>query len=212
GPAFSFVGSGQQKRFEIGSIVVGARAHASRARAVLVVAQIRPWISPYVPGRLFDESDTAQTERVAVVSETMARSAWPGTNPIGSRLRLGYPVEGVVRVVGIVEDVKHNKPDSNTEPEVYVSYRQFPIFLMTFVIRTSLDSAALAGSVRSILREELPNTPLGQIATMEHFRSESFRAERFSTFVFTAFAAAALILAAAGLYGLVSYSVATQRR
>jgi putative ABC transport system permease protein len=163
-------------------------------------------------GRLFDESDTAQTERVAVVNETMARRFWAGASPLGSRLRLGFPVRGVVRVVGVVEDVKHNRPDGETEFEVYVSHRQVPIALMTFIIRTSLDSAALAGSVRDILREELPNVPLGQIATMEHFRAETFRAERFSTFVLTAFAVAALLLAAAGLYGLVSYSVAAQRR
>jgi putative ABC transport system permease protein len=162
-------------------------------------------------GRVFDESDTAQTERVAVVNETMARHIWPGASPIGSRLRLGFPVRGVVRVVGVVQDVKHSKPDGETEFEVYVSHRQVPIALMTFVIRTSLESAALAGSVRNILREELPNVPLGPIATMEHFRTETFRAERFRTFVLTAFALAASLLAAAGLYGLMSYSVAMQR-
>ncbi len=162
-------------------------------------------------GRHFASSDTTGTERVAIISEAMARRFWPDGNSIGAKIALAYPVNGNATVIGIVEDVKHNRPDADAEPEVYVVHSQVPIRLMTFVARTDGDAAALAGPVRTILREVVRGAPLGQIATIEYFRGESFRAERFSTFLLTALALTAIALASIGMFGVVSYAVAAQR-
>jgi predicted permease len=160
-------------------------------------------------GRFFDEHDLAGAERVIVINRTMAR-LWRGENPLGAKVRLaGFPVNGAIAtVVGVARDVVHTRPDADPEPEAYLPHAQVPVRLMTFVLRTSVDSAALAPPVRNILREALPTLPVGQIETMEHFRSESLRPERFNAIVLGAFAGSALLLAAIGLYGVIGYLVA----
>lgn len=160
-------------------------------------------------GRFFDERDTAGAERVIVINRTMAR-LWRGENPVGAKVKLaGFPANGAVAtVVGVVRDVVHTRPDADPEPEAYMPHAQVPARLMTFVLRTSADSASLAAGARSILREMLPSLPVGQIETMEHFRSESLRPERFNVIVLGTFAGSALLLAAIGLYGVIGYLVA----
>ncbi|MGH9772383.1 MAG: ABC transporter permease [Candidatus Acidiferrales bacterium] len=163
-------------------------------------------------GRRFHPFDTAKSPRVAIVSEATVQRYWPGGNPIGSKVTLGYPVNGPATVVGVVEDVKHHLPDANPEPEVYVLDAQVPSRLMTFVVHTAGEAAALSSPVRGILRQALPGSPLGTIATMRHFRAEAFRPEWFSTFLLNAVAWAALLLASVGLFGAMNYAVAVQRR
>lgn len=77
--------------------------------------------------------------------------------------------------------MKHNRPDADAEPEVYVSHAQVPSRLMTFVIRSRGDASVLKSQVRGILLEALPGVPLGTIETIKNFRGEVFRPERFST-------------------------------
>jgi putative ABC transport system permease protein len=162
-------------------------------------------------GRTFTAFDTAESERVAVISQGLARQFWPDRSPLGAKIALSYPVNGSATVIGIVEDVKHNRPDADAEPEAYVTLSQVPSRLMTFVLRADRDAAQLSGPLRTILREIIRGVPLGQIATIEYFRSESFRAERFSTFLLTALALLAILLASVGMFGVVSYAVAAQR-
>jgi putative ABC transport system permease protein len=161
-------------------------------------------------GRSISDQDT-DTAPVVVISETAARLFWPGENPIGQRIRFGPLDRGPwIQVVGIARDVRYADIDSpgGLRPMMYFAAAARPERTMTIVIRTSLDPASLAGPVRSAVRSQDPQLPLGRIVTMREVVSGALAARRFATAVFSLFAGLALVLAGVGIYGLVSDSVA----
>jgi putative ABC transport system permease protein len=170
-------------------------------------------------GRALTAADRLPGRPVIVINETTGRRYWPGEDPIGKRLRLGGGADTMYReVVGVVADVKHKGLDQETRPEMYIPHAQFPSAIpdsagaapraMTIVIRADADPARLAAAVRRIVARMDPELPVAQVRTLDDVFSASVSTPRFATVLLGAFGGLALILAALGVYGVISYSVA----
>jgi predicted permease len=167
---------------------------------------------PLRGGRLIDEDDRAATEPVALVSESLAKRRLPGREPVGERLRIGDgPLYTVVGVVGDVRQLSLASPETDA---VYVSSAQwrFADRVLSLVVRGRGDVATLTEGVREAIWSVDEDQPIVRVAEVEALVAASEAERRFALFVFEAFAVAALVLAAAGIYGVLSGSVAERTR
>jgi len=169
---------------------------------------------PLLRGRVFDENDAPGRPHVAVISRSLADKQWPGQDPIGRFIQFGN-MDGDLtglRIVGVVGDVRESSPESAPGPMIYVNARQRPAAMSQFsVIARGPGLPALAGPVRSIMREVLPDSPY-ELTTVDAGLDRAVGSRRFNLWLIGAFAAAALGLAMLGVYGLVAYAVAQRRR
>jgi putative ABC transport system permease protein len=169
---------------------------------------------PLRAGRVLDEHDGRAAPRAVVLSESFARSAFPGVDPIGQRLRFGAPEGDWYTVVGVVGDVRQTALGLTTANAVYVTPMQWHWVdqRVSLVVRASGDPAALAGAVRDAIWSVDKDQPVVRIATMRELVETSVADRRFALVVFETFGAAALVLAAIGLYGILSVSVTERTR
>jgi putative ABC transport system permease protein len=164
---------------------------------------------PIVGGRSFTDMDDARIGNVAIVSRHMAERFWPGENPIGKHFTTQL-LTGEVTVVGLAADVRALGTRIIPWSDYYVPIRQAPPVTMTLVISTGSDPMRFAPAVRSAILSVDKDQPLAAVQTMNEIISSSVSFQRFETLLIVSFAAIALILAAAGIYGVISYTV-TQR-
>lgn len=173
-----------------------------------------------VHGRSIDERDTAEVPGVVVVNETFAATWLAGEDPLGRRFDLGGgALPSPVTVIGVVRDVSHSSLAADERAEMYLPHAQFrhwgsqaAMTAMTFVIRSDRPPSELVDLLRNSVRERDPRLAVYDIAAMSDVRAAGVARERFLAFVVSGFALVALLLAAVGVYGVVSYGVAMRRR
>ncbi|MFI5311295.1 MAG: ADOP family duplicated permease [Gemmatimonadales bacterium] len=170
---------------------------------------------PVVRGRAFNEEDRAGQPAVVLVNESFARKVWPGEDPVGQRVRVGDPSSGPWReIIGIVGDVKQVSLAATQSDAIYLpeSQWQFGDNAMSLVVRTRSDPVALAGAVRRAVWSVDKDQPIVRVATMGQLVSQSAAQRRFALVLFESFAGVALLLAAAGIYGVLSGTVTERMR
>ena len=168
-------------------------------------------------GRYLDARDVAGGPRVAMVSESFARQYLPGLDPLTQRVKIvellpdkippfGAPVEW--QIVGVFHDVQYDSHPTTGSAEVDVPFDQSPWPYTTIAVRTSGNPTAVTSSIAAAIRTVNPDFPMTRVRTMDQVVSESLVTDRFSVLVFGSFAGLALLLAAIGIYGVMTFSVA----
>ncbi|HYK41029.1 MAG TPA: ABC transporter permease [Thermoanaerobaculia bacterium] len=157
-------------------------------------------------GRAFTDADRSDSPGVILISESMAKRFWPGEDPLGKRLVTTFFPDKVREVVGVVNDVKLNGLElKEPVPAMYLPMAQFPYEGMDLAIRSKTSGIA-AGAIAAV-RQVDPDQPVLQAGTLEDLLSDSLSQRRFGMTLFAAFAALALLLAAVGIYSVLSYAV-----
>ena len=164
-----------------------------------------------VSGRLFDERDHAEAPNAFIINEALAREQFPGEDPVGQRLAYPWPdlIEGTI--VGVVQDVRETSVTTEPAAALYRSFAQWGDRSLNVIVRTDGDPMALAGAVREPIRQLDPNLPVASIRPMDAVVADATARSRISSHLLATFAALALLLAAIGLYGIITNGV-TQRR
>ena len=159
-------------------------------------------------GRVFTDSDTSNSPQVMVVSDAFAKHYFPNEDAIGKRIILDGNDKTPREIVGIVEDVRRNGLDENVQPEMYFSHLQNPERRMNLVIRTTAEDASqLTPAARAEVKAFNPQQIIWRAQTLEQLLSTSVAPRKFNMLLLGIFAGVALVLAAVGLYGVMSYSV-----
>ncbi len=166
---------------------------------------------PFVGGRTFTDSDTDNAPPVAIVNVALVRKYWPDEDPLGKRVRFDSdPKTPAITIVGIVGDVRQLGLDKDAPPIMYIPYEQFTLPFTNIAIRSSASHSTIVALVKAQFSAIDPELPPGTARTLQDVIDRSVAQPRFRTTLISAFAIVALMLAAVGLYGLISYSV-TQR-
>jgi putative ABC transport system permease protein len=177
---------------------------------------------PLLRGRTFEDRDTGKSERVVIINQAMANKYWPKDNPVGQRIMIGGSALGpdfaepVREVIGIVGSVRENGLSNSDQGVMYIPQAQTTdgltklansVLPMSWAIRTSNDPSALNAAIQREIMAVDGQLPISKIRTMEQVVSESTARQNFNMLLLSIFAGLALLLAAIGIYGLMSYTV-----
>ncbi|HXC68688.1 MAG TPA: ABC transporter permease [Pyrinomonadaceae bacterium] len=163
---------------------------------------------PLKQGRMYTEQEATEMRHVVLVNEEFVRQNLGGLNPLGKRLTIYMKQENMpTEIIGVVANHKHLGLDLPIEPMVYWPHSELVYTGMTLMLRTRGDANAIAPAARNVIRSLDPQQPIGEVATMESLLSTSVARSRFSASLLTVFSFVALVMAAVGIYGVMSYSV-----
>jgi putative ABC transport system permease protein len=161
---------------------------------------------PILGGRDFDGRDRPGKPSVAIVNQSLAKHRWPGQDPVGHRITIGY---GKIwtQIIGVCGDVRERGLDQTPTDLIYVPYAQFPQMVPSVIARTQGDPMNIARAAVLHLYEVDPNQPAGRIQSLEQVRADSIAAPRLTANLLALFALLALAIAAAGIGGVMALSV-----
>lgn len=166
---------------------------------------------PLLDGRMLTDHDDGDSARVVLVSRAFAERHWPGSSPVGQRLRFtSSGTATVVEIVGVVDDVRQDALDVPATPVVFFPHAQAPSIAMTFVVRMATDPALALSALQSQFRAVFPSRPVFRAAVLPDLIAGTLSGRRFMLTLIAAFAALAVALAATGVFGVMSI-VSTQR-
>jgi predicted permease len=190
-----------------GPDVVGVTAPQA-VFTVVAPEYFRTMTIPVAAGRDFSSRDEFEAPLVAIVNQALAHQAFPGGDPIGRRIMCGLDTPRFMTIVGVVGNVREYDPSVAPRPELYMPYQQHPSYgsALTLVARASVEPMTLANAFRDTIRAADPEVPV-RVTTMTETVSSSVATPRFRTLLVGTFAALALLLAMAGVYGVMAYAV-----
>jgi putative ABC transport system permease protein len=163
---------------------------------------------PLKRGRLFTPQEATEERHVVVVNEAFVRKHLPSEDPLGKRVTINMKDANVpTEIIGIVGDHKHMGLDVEVEPVAYWPHPELTYSAMTLVMRVRGDATRVVPAARSVIRNLDPDQPVGEVSSMESLLAKSLARSRFNTTLLTIFAFVALVMAAVGIYGVMSYSV-----
>ena len=180
--------------------------------------------TPLIAGRFFTEHDDDKAPAVAIINDEAARRFWPGQNPIGKRIGVNYTGPGrrseaaprLREIVGVVGNIRHDSLDAPAAPAIYLPYLQdetnHDMATMSLFLRADGNAIALADSVRDRIHAVEPNQPVQNIQNVADLVSQSVATRRYALVLVSAFAAVGLLLAAVGVYGVISYATSQRAR
>jgi putative ABC transport system permease protein len=168
---------------------------------------------PLLQGRDFAASDNADAPGVVIINRYLAQRYFPDQDPLGKRVDMGFRSGTLLKIIGVAADERHDTLQADLHPGMYLPHAQaekaLPLILL---LRSAADPATVASAVRQQVREVDATLPVYDVKTMNQVLSTALARPRFMTFQLAVFAAVAVLLAAIGIYGVMSYTVAQNRR
>jgi predicted permease len=165
--------------------------------------------APVISGRVFSDEDQPTSQRVAIIDQTLANRYWPGQDPLGQHISFNGPPTGQnpwVTIVGVVGDMKSDGFDAPLAPHIYLPVFQGPPYASVLFLKTNGNPGALSDQIRSEVQSADSNLPLFSVRTMDEVIARSMAQRRFALEILAVFAGVALLLAAIGIYGVMSYA------
>jgi len=205
------LGVGFEAPFTVEGLEAASPTERPRAdyRAVFP-GYFRAMAIPLLHGRLFDNLDGSAGRLVAIVNRTTADRYFPNEDPLGKVITM--PMVPPMEIVGVVDDVRHTSLRAESRPELFVPFVQLPLSEMHIVVHTAVEKDLVAAAVRNEIRQLDSQLPLTDISSIEELLARSVAQPRFSMALLVGLAFCAAVLAAVGIYGTISYSVAQRTR